>query len=160
MPAALEEKAPETTGAALAAKKAVPAEKEAPLAEKEALPKQMEISVHRPGIASLRRAQSRCIFHTSRRCVSVPRVPVRFLYLCIQLLRRRRCLLQHPQKPLSIRAGFFTPFAVQPLPCFSEYSGKIQRNNNRTVNRHQQKSKQLMVHPINILIVKAVVVEL
>ena len=37
MPAALEEKAPETTGAALAAKKAVPAEKEAPLAEKEAL---------------------------------------------------------------------------------------------------------------------------
>ena len=88
------------------------------------------------------------------------RVPVRFLYLCIQLLRRRRCLLQHPQKPLSIRAGFFTPFAVQPLPCFSEYSGKIQRNNNRTVNRHQQKSKQLMVHPINILIVKAVVVEL
>ena len=38
MPAALEEKAPETTGAALAAKKAVPAEKEAPLAEKEALP--------------------------------------------------------------------------------------------------------------------------
>lgn len=43
MPAALEEKAPETTGAALAAKKAVPAEKEAPLAEKEALPKQMEM---------------------------------------------------------------------------------------------------------------------
>ena len=43
MPAALEEKAPETTGAALAAKKAVPAEKEVPLAEKEALPKQMEM---------------------------------------------------------------------------------------------------------------------
>ena len=43
MPAALEEKAPETTGAALAAKKAVPAEKEAPLAEKEAPPKQMEM---------------------------------------------------------------------------------------------------------------------
>jgi len=43
MPADLEEKAPETTGAALAAKKAVPAEKEAPLAEKEAPPKQMEM---------------------------------------------------------------------------------------------------------------------
>ena len=43
MPAALEEKAPETTGAALAAKKAVPAEKEAPLAKKEAPPKQMEM---------------------------------------------------------------------------------------------------------------------
>lgn len=43
MPAALEEKAAETTGAALAAKKAVPAEKEAPLAEKEAPPKQMEM---------------------------------------------------------------------------------------------------------------------
>ena len=43
MPAALEEKAPETTGAALAAEKAGPAEKEAPLAEKEALPKQMEM---------------------------------------------------------------------------------------------------------------------
>ena len=45
MPAALEEKekAPETTGAALAAKKAVPAEKEAPLAEKEAPPEQMEM---------------------------------------------------------------------------------------------------------------------
>ena len=43
MPAALEEKAPETTGATLAAKKAVPAEKEAPLAEKEAPPKQMEM---------------------------------------------------------------------------------------------------------------------
>ena len=35
MPAALEEKASETTGAALAAKKAIPAEKEASLAEKE-----------------------------------------------------------------------------------------------------------------------------
>lgn len=43
MPADLEEKAPETTGAALAAKKAVPAEKEAPLAKKEAPPKQMEM---------------------------------------------------------------------------------------------------------------------
>ena len=45
MPAALEEKekASETTGAALAAKKAIPAEKEASLAEKEAPPKQMEM---------------------------------------------------------------------------------------------------------------------
>ena len=43
MPAALEEKAPVTTGPALAAKKAVPAEKEAPLAKKEAPPKQMEM---------------------------------------------------------------------------------------------------------------------
>lgn len=45
MPAALEEKekASETTGAALAAKKAIPAEKEASLAEKEVPPKQMEM---------------------------------------------------------------------------------------------------------------------